>query len=248
MSRCSDRVRRTVKLLRLLPVPIFRRGLRFGVGAAIEHRDALAPLVVNTVVDVGAHAGQFSLLARALYPHARIVAFEPLPGPGARYRRVFDGDANVTLHPVAVAPQCGPATMHVSASTDSSSLLPITSRQAAVFPGTQMREVITVEAGPLDAFLGPDEIASPALLKLDVQGFELEVLRASLPLLPTFDHVYAEASFEPLYAGQALVGEVAAFLAARGFVEAGCFNVSRDTDGSPVQADFLFHRAPPPRT
>lgn len=248
MARWSDRARRTVKLLRLLPVPEFRRGLRFGVGAAIEHRDALAPLAFDTVVDVGAHAGQFSLLARALYPRARIVAFEPLPGPGARFRRVFGGDANVTLHPVAVAPRRGPAAMHVSASTDSSSLLPITPRQVALFPGTELREVTTIEAGPLDAFLGAGEIASPALLKIDVQGFELEALRASLPLLPAFDHVYTEVSFEALYAGQALAGEVAAFLAAHGFVEAGRFNVSRDTEGRPVQADFLFHRAAPSRT
>ena len=246
MARWPEHARRAVKLLRLLPDPVLRRGLRFGVGAAIEHRGALAPLTLDTVVDVGAHAGQFSLLARALHPRARIAAFEPLPGPAARYRRVFAGDANVTLHPVAVARRRGPAPMHVSASSDSSSLLPITPRQAALFPGTEEREVVTVETAPLDAFLGPADLAGPALLKIDVQGYELEVLRASLPLLAAFDHVYVEASFEALYAGQALAGEVAAFLAAHGFVEAGRFNVSRDSGGRPVQADLLFHRSPSP--
>jgi len=81
--------RRAFKLLRLLPDPTFRRGLRSGVGAAIEHRAALAPLRLRTIVDVGANVGQFSLLARALNPGARIVAFEPLAQAAARYRRVW---------------------------------------------------------------------------------------------------------------------------------------------------------------
>ena len=206
----------------------------------------LAPLSLETIVDIGAHSGQFSLLARALHPRARIVAFEPLHAPAARYRQLFAGDPLVTLHRVAVAPLRGTAAMHVSASDDSSSLLPITPRQARYFPGTEARAVVTVETGPPDAFLAAADVAPPALLKIDVQGFELEVLRASRPLLGAFEHVYVEASFEELYEGQALAGEVAAFLRAQGFREAGRFNVARRPDGAPVQADFLFHRAGSP--
>lgn len=241
----SRRSRQFVKLLRLLPDPVFRRGLRFGVGAAIEHRRAIGPLTLRTAVDVGANVGQFSLLVRALHPPARIVAFEPLAEAAARYRRVFARDPRVTLHQMAIAPRRGPAAMHVSASADSSSLLPITDRQAELFPGTAEVGVVAVEAGPLGDFVAAADLAPPALLKIDVQGFELEVLRASHPLLEAFEHVYVEASFETLYEGQALAGEVAAFLAGRGFAEAGRFNLSRGPDGNPIQVDFLFRRAAP---
>ncbi|MBT3809123.1 MAG: hypothetical protein HOF99_06450, partial [Rhodospirillaceae bacterium] len=44
MNMLSRRVRQFVKLLRLLPNPLFRHGLRSGVGAAIEHRDVIAPM------------------------------------------------------------------------------------------------------------------------------------------------------------------------------------------------------------
>lgn len=235
-------LRRFGKLLRLLPEPVFRRGLRFGVGAAIEHRAALSSLGLETIVDVGANVGQFSLLARALYPSSRIVAFEPLREAAARYRRVFAGDPKTALHEAAIAPCAGAATLHVSASADSSSLLPITDRQVARFPGTWEVAVATVDAAPLDTFLSPAEILPPALLKIDVQGFELEVLRASRSLLDTFGHVYVEASFEELYEGQALAGEVAAFLAEHGFAETGRFNVSTSAAGAAIQADFLFRR------
>ena len=234
-------LRRTAKLLRLLPDPTFRRGLRFGVGAAIEHRPALAHLRFRTVVDIGANVGQFSLLARALNPGARILAFEPLAEAAARYRRVFARDPGAALLQAAIAPRRGTVEMHVSAAPDSSSLLPITRRQAERFPGTEETGLVAVEAGPLGCFLERTDVAPPALLKIDVQGFELEVLRASAPLLDAFGHVYVEASFEELYAGQALAPEVGAFLDERGFKEIGRFNTVRAPDGTPVQADFLFH-------
>ena len=239
----SRRLRRLVKLLRLLLDPVYRRGLRFGVGAAIEHRGVIGSMALETVVDVGANAGQFSLLVRALHPLARIVAFEPLAGAAARYRRLFAGDPRATLHQAAIAPRRGPATIHLSASPDSSSLLPITRRQTELFPGTGEVGTAEVDAGPLGAFVAPADLAAPALLKIDVQGFELEVLRASRPLLGRFEHVYVEASFEELYEGQALACDVTAFLAEHGFVEAGRFNVSASPAGAPVQADFLFRRA-----
>ena len=235
-------MRRLLKLLRLIPDPVFRRGLCFGVGAAIEHRDVIGSMALETVVDIGANTGQFSLLVRAQHPHARIIAFEPLAGAAARYRRVLAGDPRTTLHQAAIAPRRGPATIHISASPDSSSLLPITDRQAELFPGTGEVGTAEVDAGPLDAFVAPADLAAPALLKIDVQGFELEVLRASRSLLSLFGHVYVEASFEELYEEQALAGDVAAFLTEHEFAEAGRFNVSANPAGPPIQADFLFRR------
>ena len=243
----SRRARQFAKLLRLLPDPVFRRGLRAGVGAAIEHRAVIAPLRLATIEDVGANVGQFSLLARALHPAARIYAFEPLPDAAARYRRVFAGDANATLFQAAVSPEAGTATMHVSASADSSSLLPISDRQSELFPGTEEVGVTDVEAGPLSDFVSAAELTAPALLKIDVQGFELEVLRGTGDLLAAFEHVYVEASFEALYEGQALADDVIALMVDAGFAEVGRYNVSVGPEGAPVQADFLFHRNAKPR-
>lgn len=238
----SRRLRKFIKLLRLLPHAVYRRGLRFGVGAAIEHRAIIGALPLATVVDVGANVGQFSLLVRALHPDAQIVAFEPLPDAAERYRQVFQNDTKTVLHEAAISPERGTATMHISASADSSSLLPISDRQSELFPGTEEVGTTDVEVGPLDAFVTPDQVGAPAMLKIDVQGFELEVLRGSAALLPAFSYVYVEASFEALYEDQALFDDVAAFLKQQGFVEAGRYNVAHTADGAPIQADFLFHR------
>ena len=235
--------RKATKLARLLAHPGYWRGLMFGVAATLEHRDALGGLDLATVVDIGANKGQFSLFARDAFPGARITAFEPLAEPAARFAALFAGDRRITLHRVAIGPERGKATIHVAARDDSSSLLPITERQTALYPDTRLKETRTIDVAPLDAFLDAADVAAPALLKLDVQGFELEALKGCEALLDRFSYVYAECSYVELYTGQALADQVVAHLAARGFGKGGTFNLTRDADGCPVQADVLFTRA-----
>ncbi|MDP2854676.1 MAG: FkbM family methyltransferase [Smithellaceae bacterium] len=79
--------------------------LRYGVLAGAEHRHVLSPL--GTVVDIGANRGQFSLAVRHWSPEVRVFAFEPLSGPAARFRKVFQGDFKVILHQAAIGPETG---------------------------------------------------------------------------------------------------------------------------------------------
>lgn len=238
----TDRVRQVGKLLRLLPDPIFRRGLWHGVGAAIEHRALLRTLPFATLVDVGANVGQFSLLARSVAPHALIFAFEPLAGPADRFRRLFRGDPAAHLFQAAVGPTAGTASMHVSRRPDSSSLLPIGPLQTAFAPGTEAAGREEVRVAPLSALLSADRIRAPALLKIDVQGYEGPVLEGAADLLPLFDWVYCEASFRELYMGQVLARHITGRLSDRGFDLTAVNNLTHDRAGLPVQADFLFTR------
>jgi len=228
------------KALVLARHPVWRRGLPLGIGATIEHRDLMTTISPRTVVDIGANVGQFSLLSRGLFPQARIFAFEPLARPAAKYRRLFDGDSQVRLFQAAIAPGVGRRQMHVSAHDDSSSLLPISQNQVEFAPGTQEVGSEDVVLAPLEQFVKADDIAQPALLKLDVQGFELEALKGCEALLTRFGHVYVEVSFFPLYEGQVLAAELIEWLAARGFHVCGAGNPSYGKDQRIVQMDMLF--------
>lgn len=201
----------------------------------------LDALDCRTVVDVGANRGQFALAARHRWPAARIVSFEPLDKPAVVFRKVFAGDELVTLHTAAIGPTEELGTMHLSGRDDSSSLLAITKLQNAVFPGTAEVGTVRVRVAPLAAFLDEATIGVPALLKIDVQGYELEVLRGCAPLLGRFDRIYCECSFVELYRGQSLAGTVVDWLAARGYTLSGVFNATYDR-GRAIQADFLFAR------
>lgn len=201
----------------------------------------LRKMSCSTVIDIGGNKGQFALVARRCFPNAEIFSFEPLPEPAAIFRRVFAHEKSVQLSSCAIGPSCTTAEMHVSKSQDSSSLLPIGKLQEAIFPGTAECDRAHVTVDRLDRILALEQIQPNALLKIDVQGYELEVLKGCGDLLEHFNYVYVEASFVPLYEGQPLATEVIQYLSLSGFDLAGLFNVFYDRKGNCVQADFLFN-------
>lgn len=237
--------RRALKLTRLLTFSAGRHGLRYGVGAAVEHRRALAGLDVATVVDIGSNKGQFALLAIEVFPRAAIFCFEPLKEPAARLRQMLG--AEIRLFETAIGPCEKESIIHVSRRPDSSSLLPI-AKQAIVFPGTELKEKRIVPTAPLTKYLSSECVTSPALLKIDVQGYELEVLKGCEPLLACFRYVYLECSFVELYERQALAGKVVLYLIDRNFELSGVYGQIEDSNRRPVQADFLFTNTRDKRT
>ena len=134
--------------------------------------------------------------------------------------------------------------MHVAARDDSSSLLPISSRQSRAFPGTEEVGLETVRLGRLCDFVEADDIGRPALIKLDVQGYELSALDGCEELLHRFDWVYAECSFLEFYEGQALAEDLVCRLRERGFGIFDFAGVTRSKHGRALQADLLFGRRP----
>ncbi len=230
-----------LKLLNILCEPLFVRALLQGAAAGTEHRRFLQSLDCRHVVDIGANCGQFALISRKCFEDARIDSFEPLAEPADRFEKVFAGDANTHLHRCAIGAEKATMTIHVSERDDSSSLLPIGKNQSELFPHTGEREVRETLVLPLDEAMDAAEISSPALLKIDVQGFELEVLKGCCSMLDRFCWIYVECSFIELYEGQALADEVIEYLAQHGFRLAGVYHMSYDGKGIAVQADFLFN-------
>jgi len=232
------------KILRVLRIPEYRSALlRTGVFASTEHDNIIHGLELNTIVDIGANRGQFALCVRRLYPKAKIFSFEPLEKPASRYLRTFKNDPHARLIKKAIAAQPGSAAMHVSRWDVSSSLLPISQAQHDNFPFTEESRRETVSMAPLAECLDASAIEGMALLKLDVQGYELAALQGCEDLLERFRFVYVEASFIELYVGQALATEVIAYLFAKGFKLTCVANLSNGNAKRPIQADFLFSRA-----
>ena len=237
-----DAARKARKLGVLLTQPHWRHGLRSSVAATVEH-DAL-PLRddLRTILDVGANRGQFTLYALARFPLARIIAFEPLPAARENMSRLFEGETRVDIVPYALGETDGEVVMHLSAREDSSSLLPVGEGQVSTFPGTDEIGTTSVEVRTLDGVLADRELGKPALLKVDVQGFELPLLRGAEKSLGLFDQILIEASFVELYEGQALFPEVSQYLEKHGFrLVAGNIS-SYDSSGRWLQGDFVYER------
>lgn len=239
----NKHMRKLCKLFRLICVRRFRRGLINGVAAAVEHTPVLRLLNQNKcrlVVDVGANVGQFSLAVREYIPRSEIIAFEPLAKPAGKYEAIFSGDELVTLFKCAVGLSNETKEMHVSRKDDSSSLLPITDVQNSLFPGTAESHVEAVEVRTLHSLINNSSISGYSMLKIDVQGFELGVLKGCEGLMQKFSAIYVECSFVELYDRQALAYEIIGFLRKYDFILDGVYNPCYDKKGRAIQADFFF--------
>jgi len=236
----NDVINKGLKLFNIMCDSLFFRSLFRGVAAGTEHRRLLQSLDCRHVVDIGANCGQFALISRKCFYNARIDSFEPLVEPADRFERVFSGDINTHLHRCAIGAEKATMFIHVSERDDSSSLLPIGKKQSELFPHTGEREVREVSVLPLHEVIDAKSLISPVLLKIDVQGFEFEVLKGCRSMLDHFSWIYVECSFIELYEGQALAHEVIDYLSQHGFILSGVYNMSYDRHGTAIQADFLF--------
>lgn len=235
--------RKLSKALKSCRTPLGRRALKYRTSPSFEHRDLLLSLgPMNTVVDVGANTGQFAMISLLSYPNAHIHSFEPLKRPADTFRQVLAHEPRVTLRQFALGSTPSRASMHVTARDDSSSLLQ-PGLQTEIFAGTNEVRTEEIEVMRLTDVLSQDKIQKPALLKIDVQGFEAEVLKGCEAVLHLFDWIYCEVSFVELYNGQALAGEIVDWLNKRGFTLAGAeTDQEMKRNGRSVQADLLFAR------
>jgi len=227
------------KLVYSLAHPRCWKALRMRVAPSIEHRKVLSRIACDFIIDVGANRGQFSLVSRLVKPGVPIVAFEPILAEAEVFCRVISGFDNIQLHQVAIGEKASEAEIHLSRSTDSSSLFPIGEIQKKLFPATDEIGTEKVLVKKLDDFKAEWERHSQILLKIDVQGFELSVLKGATETLKYCAHVYVECSEIELYVGQALYTDVATFLEQQGFRLQFRHNETV-IDGQLIQADYLF--------
>jgi FkbM family methyltransferase len=205
---------------------------------SLEVLELLRPLNLKIIYDIGANVGTWTLLAKAIFPMAEVHAFEPL----AIHQQGFQRDAGhlpgVHLHKVALGDVAGHETMQVTDFSDASSLLPLSEAgQQEWRVQVVAREEVHVER--LDDWRCEALMPFPSLIKLDVQGFELAVLRGAVRCVEQATAVLAEVSFRKFYEGQPLFQDVAHFLSERDF---SLYALGQRTEvGNPLmQADALF--------
>ncbi len=177
------------------------------------------------VIHVGAHEGQ----ERAHYDRAglrRQLWLEPQPEIFRRLVANLPNDPRVQAFQLACGSKPGVATMHVLEGNQgmSNSLLP-PKDVLSLYQGFTEGGRFEVPVVRLDDLLR-DQGLSPAdysLLALDVQGFELEVLKGASGLVEGgaagrgVEAVISEVSEVELYAGNARLSQIDEFLEARGF-------------------------------
>lgn len=107
------------------------------------------------------------------------------------------------------------------------------------FPGSPTSVVMR----PLDSFIEPMALRGPLLIKADVQGYEIDVLRGANACLDRAEIILLELSFRRIYDACPLAHDVISWLGARGFrIYDICSYVQRGRDKELLQADVVFVR------
>jgi len=184
----------------------------------LSRTQLIAEQGIDTVLDVGANEGRFARRLRDEGFTGRIVSFEPLSSAFALLASASAADPKWECLRLALGATTGKATLNVAGNLASSSFLPMDSGLSQMDPrlaytGTEECSLSTLDVLAADLFQQEERL----YLKLDVQGFELEVLRGADV---TLDRVHAfdvELSLTQLYEGAPLMDEVVAYLAERDY-------------------------------
>jgi FkbM family methyltransferase len=199
---------------------------------------------ITVVLDVGAAKGVYAAQLRLAGYRGRIVSFEPLSKPFRKLEKAAADDPGWECIQTALGTEEGTTAINVAGNSDSSSFLQIGDRHLEAAPQSAYVKEETVEVRRLDSIW--DRVVRPddrPYLKLDVQGFELEVLRGAEGSLPQVAAVQAELSLVPVYEGGPVFREVFDYLEEHGFRLVGLEPGFEDHEtGELLQADGTFVR------
>ena len=200
---------------------------------------------VTALIDVGANQGQFGAEVRGDGYRGRLLSVEPLDSAMPRLRERCDDDPLWDCVQCAAGSTGGRGTLGVSGNSYSSSLLPILEAHLAAAPDARYGETQPVELRTLDSIVQEWGAQGAIGLKLDVQGYEAEVLAGAEATMPRVMYLETELSLVKLYQGQPLFTEMMERLAALGFTLVNLDPAFVEIrTGRALQFDGIFLRDP----
>jgi FkbM family methyltransferase len=200
--------------------------------------DELGPF--DSVLDVGGNVGEFAELARRTWPGAQLTSFEPLPRAADENRKRSRG--RWWVEQVAVSSTTGVGVLHycVNQHTASTMQEPGTARRER-FGIVDRFDDVGVKTYRLDRF--ERNVEGRCLLKIDVEGHELEVLHGAGRLLDRISCVVCEVNQDPhVFEGAPPPSVIDDELRTHGLFFCGVLAVQLDRAGAVVQFDGAWSR------
>lgn len=204
----------------------------------------LSDLGIDLVLDIGANEGHWVDEVRRHGWAGPVISFEPIDAVFAALQQRCKGDAAWQGLHMALGDSDGTSVINVSHNLVSSSLLPVTSTSVEAFGATAIKARETITVRRLDS-LCQEVLAGRerAYAKIDVQGFERQVLEGARGVLPQLLAIELELSLVELYAGQPLLPQMMAFASTLGFKPVWLERGFKDPNtGYLLQMDGIFIR------
>jgi FkbM family methyltransferase len=184
------------------------------------------------IFDVGAYSGEFAKLCRNVWPSAKLTCFEVLPHRVLELRSWCARDGKAVVIESLLGAEIKRAVPFHEMETASSVL-------EEHIP--QVEPLRSYPMQTIDLVVKSQGLTAPNFLKLDVQGYELEVLKGAQNTLSKMSVVLAEVNLIDIHKGAPLLDDLVLFMRDRGFVAYDiCGLARRPLDKALWQADFIF--------
>jgi len=180
----------------------------------------------DTVVDLGAHDGLYSLLFSELVgEHGKVISVEPNPSQISRLKDTarFNEITNVEIVSEAASDSVGIAEMHVSSKQHSGH----STLGGFIYSDSSSNEVIAVSTNTLDNIFVKHKLYNVNFIKIDIEGYEIRALRGMARILSEYNPVIlCEVLDEALELAGGSRKELLGLLVGYGY---SCKAVNRDT-------------------
>lgn len=208
----------------------------------VDMQRLVAPFRVTAIIDGGAYHGAVSKQFLSHFPDAIVYAFEPHKESFAVLERNFGATPNIRSINCAISSSPGKKELYVTEESYTSSLMPRTFFGEKYYPeATRPQGIEIVDVITLDQWAQEQDISCIDIIKLDLQGHELEALKGATELLrSTVRLIYIEVEFIELYENNCLLFQVETFLRTNGFYLYQLYNLQVGNDGQLIYGDAIF--------
>jgi len=207
--------------------------------------EILQTLNIDTVLDIGANAGQFALQLRNDLGYTKnIISFEPISSAFQLLNAKTKVDPYWEAYNIAIGDVEKISEINIAGNSDSSSLLDMLPTHLKSAPESKYIGKESVKIKKLDSIF--NDLCKPTskiYMKIDTQGFEYRVLKGADNSLKHIDTVQMEMSLVPLYDGETLFNDMYMFMSGRGYSLISIEPIFSDPkSGQIMQVDGIFHR------
>jgi FkbM family methyltransferase len=201
---------------------------------------------INKILDIGANKGQYAEEMRELGYRGKIISFEPMSSAFEILKQNSHADPLWEIHNFGLGSRNEKVNINISKNSFSSSVLNILDSHVKSYPDSAFIGQEEIEIKTLDSvFEGVHEVNDKILMKIDTQGYEMQVLLGAEESLKSITGIQLEMALIPLYQEESLFMDIINHLQNRFFslhsVEPGS---SDKETGRLLQMEGIFYKDP----
>ena len=167
----------------------------------------LQNLSIKTIIDVGAHKGEFAQNALKIQGVNKVISFEPQKKIFEILKQKFKDNNKIILNNLALSEKVEKKMMKINKMTATSTLNHEMNNNSLYFKFKsfllyQKNSIISEEeinTTTFDVFFNKEIFAKDTLLKIDTEGYELHVLKGSTQKIKEIKYVLIENQFSNMY-------------------------------------------------